>query len=601
MTTQQVRVEDRSQLSRGEARIVRRRSRALLWSLLRPVRWRIAATVSLIVVSQVCAVVGPLAIAFAVDTGLPDALAGDALPAVVGVLAYAGAAVGEAVLVSVFIRMTAGIAQSVLLDLRRRMFRHTQRLGLEFHESYTSGKIISRQTNDLEALQNLVNAGLSDLVSGLVYMAFVAIAIVVLDPISGLVLALSLVPVVLLFLWFRARSSVLYRESSTRSAQVLVQFVETMTGIRAVQAFRREARNQRVYERLAGAYRDTNLTMMFVFGILYVTTTLLGNLAVGSLVFVNGFRVLSGTVGVGVLMASLLYARQFYDPINTLGEVYNSFQAAAASLEKISGVLSEEPSVDEPTQPVRIRDVRGDLHFERVTFGYDPEHIVLPEFSLHIPGGQTVALVGTTGAGKTTIAKLLARFYDPTGGSVQLDGIDLRLLATEDLRRALVMVTQDAYLFSGSVADNIALGKPGASREEIQRAAQAIGADEFIRALPDGYDTDVSKRGGRLSAGQRQLVSFARAFLADPAVLILDEATSSLDIPSERAVQDALETLLADRTAIIIAHRLSTVAIADRVLVMEHGRLVEDGTPAELIASSGTFSSLHRSWQESLV
>lgn len=597
----ETRLEDRSGLTKAQSREVRQRSRALLLSLVRPLRGRITATAALIVVSQAFAVVGPLAIAFAIDTALPQVFAGNATPAIVSVLAYVVAAVGEGVLVAVFIRMTARIAQTVLLNLRQRMFRHTQRLGLEFHESYTSGKIISRQTNDLESLQALVTGGLSDLVSGGVYMIFVTIAIFVLDPISGIVLVVFLMPVGLLFSWFRRRSTVLYRESSTRSAKVLVQFVETMTGIRAVQAFRREGRNQAKYEQLAGDYRDTNLSMMRVFGILFVSTTLLSNLAMATLVFVNGYRVIDGTIGVGVLMASLLYSRQFFDPIDTLGEVYNSFQAAGASLEKISGVLSEEPSVVEPVRPVPLARASGDLQFDHVEFGYDVSTVVLPEFSLHIPAGQTVALVGTTGAGKTTVAKLLARFYDPTSGSVRIDGIDLRDLAGADLRRDLVMVTQEAYLFSGSVADNIVLGKPGASRAEIEAAARAIGADEFIRALPDGYDTDVSKRGGRLSAGQRQLVSFARAFLADPAVLILDEATSSLDIPSERAVQDALATLLSDRTAIIIAHRLSTVEIADRVLVMEKGRIIEDGTPAELIAGAGQFSALHKAWRESLV
>jgi ATP-binding cassette subfamily B protein len=239
--------------------------------------------------------------------------------------------------------------------------------------------------------------------------------------------------------------------------------------------------------------------------------------------------------------------------------------------------------------------------FDDVEFAYSADTVVLPEFDLDVPAGQTIALVGSTGAGKSTLAKLMSRFYDPTRGRVTLDGVDLRDLHPKDLRRAIVMVTQEAYLFSGSVADNISLGKPDATRDEIERAARAVGAHEFIVALPDGYDTDVAKRGGRVSAGQRQLLSFARAFIADPAVLILDEATASLDIPSERMVQEALQTLLADRTAVIIAHRLSTVAIADRVLVMEHGRVVEDGTPADLIAGTGRFAQLHAAWRDSLV
>src|SRR5690606_31986972 len=279
----------------------------------------------------------------------------------------------------------------------------------------------------------------------------------------------------------------------------------------------------------------------------------------------------------------------------------NSYQSANAALEKVSGVLEESPTVPDPREPVDLWTSTGHIEFRDVEFGYSGDRMILPGFTLDIPAGQTIALVGTTGAGKSTLAKLISRFYDPTQGSVTLDGVDLRMLHPKDLRRAIVMVTQEAYLFSGTVADNIALGRPDATMEEIQAAARAVGADAFIQALPDGYSTDVNKRGGRVSAGQRQLISFARAFLADPAVLILDEATASLDIPSERLIQDALQTLLKDRTAIIIAHRLSTVAIADRVLVMEHGAIIEDDTPAALIGGTGKFAQLHAAWQETLV
>jgi ATP-binding cassette subfamily B protein len=264
-------------------------------------------------------------------------------------------------------------------------------------------------------------------------------------------------------------------------------------------------------------------------------------------------------------------------------------------------VLEETPSVPDPTGPIDLWKANGAVRFDNVEFAYKEGRVILPNFSLTIPAGQTVALVGSTGAGKSTLAKLISRFYDPTSGTVSLDDVDLRKLHPKDLRRAIVMVTQEAYLFSGNVADNIALGKPEASREDIVAAAKAVGAHAFIEALPNGYDTDVNKRGGRVSAGQRQLISFARAFIADPVVLILDEATASLDIPSERLVQEGLQTLLADRTAVIIAHRLSTVAIADRVLVMEHGRIIEDGTPSDLIAGTGKFSRMHAAWRDSLV
>ena len=315
----------------------------------------------------------------------------------------------------------------------------------------------------------------------------------------------------------------------------------------------------------------------------------------------GGMRITWGEFSIGFLLSAVLYVRNFFTPLQEVAMFLNSFQAAAAALEKVSGVLEEEPTVPDPARPVVLSGARGHVRFDEVTFAYGTGRTILPEFTLDIPAGQTVALVGTTGAGKSTLAKLVSRFYDPSEGAVLLDGVDLRELHPRDLRRAIVMVTQEAYLFSGTVADNIALGRPDATFDEIVAAAVAVGADPFIRSLPDGYHSDVNKRGGRVSAGQRQLISFARAFLADPAVLILDEATASLDIPSERMIQDALQTLLADRTAIIIAHRLSTVAIADRVLVMEHGRVIEDGTPDALIAGTGKFAQLHAAWRESLV
>jgi ABC-type multidrug transport system fused ATPase/permease subunit len=330
--------------------------------------------------------------------------------------------------------------------------------------------------------------------------------------------------------------------------------------------------------------------------------TLIANLATGAVLLYGGLRVADGDIKVGVLATFLLYLQRFFDPLQDLSQFYNTFQSAGAALEKISGVLDEPPAVPEPVAPARLPVRHGagrEVALRGVRFGYR-DAIVLPGLDLVIPAGQTVALVGETGAGKTTVARLVARFYDPGEGSVLLDGTDLRDLPDAVLRSEVVLVTQENFLFTGSVADNIALGRPGASRAEIEAAARAIGAHPFITGLPGGYDAQVGKRGGRLSAGQRQLISFARVFLAAPAVLVLDEATSLLDLPSERAVQGALGSILAGRTALIIAHRLSTVAIADRVLVMSAGRIVEDGPPEELLAGRGRYSALHASWQSSL-
>ncbi|MGO4301008.1 ABC transporter ATP-binding protein [Leifsonia sp. RAF41] len=593
--------EERNDLSKEESRQVRRRSLRLLGSLLNPLRTRLWLTAVVVVISTAAQVAGPAIIAFGIDNGLPALLKQDWFPLAAAGIAYLITGVIGAVLIAWYTVLSARISQAILIDLRKRVFLHTQKLSLEFHESYTSGRIISRQTSDLDSIRELLDSGINQLVQGFLYMLFIAIALFTIDWTSGVVLLGSLIPLYFLTRWFQKRSQVLFRISRVASAKLIVHFVETMTGIRAVKAFRKEKRNEKEFGGLVEEYRDVNARVIQLFGIFDPGLVMIGNVTVGVVLLVGGFRVADGQLAIGVLLAVLLYTRRFFDPMEEMAMFYNSYQSAAAALEKISGVLEEEPSVPDPVKPVDLWSAQGHVRFDRVTFAYKKDRVILPEFTLDLPAGQTVALVGSTGAGKSTLAKLISRFYDPSEGSVQLDGVDLRDLHPKDLRRAIVMVTQEAYLFSGSVADNIALGKPDATREEIVHAAEAVGAHEFISGLPNGYDTDVNKRGGRVSAGQRQLISFARAFLADPAVLILDEATSSLDIPSERLVQEALQTLLADRTAVIIAHRLSTVAIADRVLVMEHGRVVEDGTPDDLIAGTGRFAQLHAAWRDSLV
>jgi ABC-type multidrug transport system fused ATPase/permease subunit len=582
---------------------LRATGRKLLGELVRPYR-RAIVGVLLIAVAQVAATMAPpWLVGVAIDVSLPDATHGryTSLAAVGGALLVAALLSGW--LRSVFVVRTGVIGQDILFDLRQRGYDHMQALSVAFHERFTSGRVISRLTSDVDTLTELLDSGLDGLITAVLNSSAIAVLLLVLDVPLGLIALGSLVPLWLLYRWFSPRAAIAFRRTRETVATMIVSIVETFNGIRAVQAFRREKRNDAIFAGLNDGYREANrhtfnLQAWFIPG-----TALIGNIATVVVLLVGGYRVSNGGLELGVLTSFLLYLRQFYDPMQDVGVFYNSLQSATAALEKIGTVLAEPPSVPEPAAPVALpRPVRGAISLADVSFAYRPDHVVLPSLSLQIPAGQTVALVGATGAGKTTVAKLISRFYDPTSGVVQLDGVDLRDIADDDLRHAVVMITQDGFLFSGSVADNIGFGRLGATRAEIVAAAREVGAHEFITSLPDGYETDVRKRGGRLSAGQRQLVAFARAFLADPAVLILDEATSSLDVPTERAVQRALRTVLAQRTALIIAHRLSTVEIADRVLVLADGRVIEDGSPESLVASGeGDFAALHEAWRDSLV
>lgn len=636
------------------------RSRRLLLSLVRPYRKLAILAMVLIVLDNAAMVSAPLFVAHGLDAGIAEGAKGNWGPLARTVAGYLGA-IGLGVLTTfVFLRISGKLSQSVLFDLRARLFAHMQRLSVAFHEQYTSGKVVARLTGDIETLQELLESALNQALSAILSVLTIAVLLIYLDQTLAAIVLLGFVPLALVTRWAQRRQRAGYRRTRGAIAKVVVQFVESMGGMRAVQAFRRESRNESVLAAEDAEYFQATTAAMRGMGDYAGLTRLLGNLTTVIVIVVGAWQVIEGNLAVGVLAAYLLYLNEFYGPLDELAQVFNAYQSAAAALEKISGVLEEEPSVPEPEDPIALAKATGAVRMDHVWFGYGAAEStgaekarlaadggselsdvpassaaeaasegpgvalpamagakdvqprsrensagstrpVLPEFSLELPAGQVIALVGATGAGKSTLAKLLTRFYDPSGGTVTLDGIDLRRLSDADLRRNVVMVTQESYLFSGSVADNIRLGRPDASAAEVFAAARAVGLYDFVAALPEGFDTDVRKRGGRLSAGQRQLVAFARVFLADPAVIVLDEATSSLDIPSERLIQQALETVLRERTAVIIAHRLSTVAIADRVLVLESGRIVEDGTPSELIAGTGRFASLHAAWRESLV
>ncbi|THJ02625.1 ABC transporter ATP-binding protein [Nocardioides sp.] len=575
---------------------------ALLRDLLRPYRVALWVLVAIVLVENAARLSIPYLVKEGIDTGIPPIReSGDLQPLVAIVGLVLAATLTQAALRNLFLVRSGRIGQDLLFEIRRRVFRHFQALSPAFHDDYTSGRVISRQTSDVDAIYEMLETGFDGLVTAALTLVGTAGLLLFLDVELGLV-ALACGPFLFwISTWFRKASAKSYERTREKVALVIVHFVESMGGIRAVQAFRREARNQEIFDDVNDQYRSANLVAFRLLAWFMPGIRLIGNVTIAVVLLYGGYLAFHGEVTVGVLAAFLLYLRQFFEPMQEISQFYNTFQSASAALEKLAGVLREEPDVPEPLRPVPMPAARGEVTFEALDFSYVPDRPVLRGLDLVVPAGQTLAVVGTTGAGKTTVAKLATRFYDPAAGRVLLDGVDLRDLTSTDLRRAVVMVTQENYLFSGSIADNIRFGRPEATQQEIETATRALGAHDFIAAMPQGYQTHVANQGGRLSAGQRQLVAFARAFLADPAVLILDEATSSLDVPSERLVQQALRTVLAGRTAVIIAHRLSTVEIADRVIVMEHGRIVEDGAPADLVAGGhGRYSDLHDAWVDSL-
>lgn len=608
--------EPREQMSPQERAETRERSMALLRQMLRPHRGALALSIISVLLVSGSSAVAPILIARVLDSSIEPLRQGDASPLLTLLVFFVVATAVTAIFSWVNVAYTVRVSLGVVVYLRKRVFRHAQSLSVSFHERYTSGKVISRLTSDIDTVRSFLDSGISQLAITLLSMVISAVAIFLLDWRIGLFMLVMGVPIYFLTRWFQKAAVPVFRTMRTESAHLTSRFVETFTGIRAVKAFGAEAQMRSEYAQASERYRLAVMDSIKIFGVYSPVLMLLGNVFIAGALVLGGYAVLGGTMQIGTLLALVIYANRVFEPVMQLSEFYNMFQSAMSALEKLSSFLAEEPEVAEPEHPHEravesvaesatgvTEGVSGTVHgalveLDSAVFGYTSDRHALKETSLCIEPGTTVALVGATGAGKSTIAKLVARFYDVSAGQVRIDGVDVRQLADVQLRREVLMLTQEVFLFSASILENIRMGNPQASDEQVKAAAKAVGADAFIERLRDGYESQLGRGGITLSAGQRQLVSFARVFLANPRVLILDEATASLDIPSERAVQAALRTVLAGRTALVIAHRLSTVLGADRVLVIHEGSVVEDGSPQQLIASGGRFAAMYASWDE---
>jgi ATP-binding cassette subfamily B protein len=570
-----------------------RRRLATLARLAVPYRLRTILSVFSLLAATATALAPPFLSKYAVDDGIRHHDL-EKLWWIVGAFLLAGLANWGMSYIQTY--LTGWVGERILADLRIKLFGHLQRLSLGFFERNRAGVIISRLTNDIEALDQLVTDGVTTLVQSTLTLLGTAILLFVLD--WRLALAtLAVIPAMsAATILFRVRSSRAYAAVRERLGLVTATLAEDIAGMRMVQAFTREQRNIQNFREVTERYRESNMETVVLNALYFPFVDLLSSVALAVVLGYGGHLYFQGQVTIGTLFAFMLYVQNFFDPVQQLSQLYNTFLSATAALDKIMDVLDQEPEVEDRPEARMLDQIEGHVRFEGVRFGYGDGPDVLHDLDLAVPKGTTVALVGHTGAGKSTIAKLLARFYDPREGRITIDGTDLRDVAQASLRRQLGIVPQEGFLFAGTVTENIAFGRPEASPEEVVRAAQAVGAHEFILRLEDGYETQLQERGTRLSLGQRQLVALARALLADPRILILDEATSSVDIGTERRIEQALRLLLSGRTAFIIAHRLSTIRDADLIVVLEHGRVVEQGSHDELMRRRGLYTSLYGDW-----
>lgn len=558
-------------------------------------RWRAI----LVATASICLFTGaslakPLVIQYALDSGVAERDR--------GALVLAGGLFLGLIITIYFFQAASTylvnrIGQDFLRELRVRLFTHYQRMSLAFFGRENAGRLVARMTSDVATINDVLNNGFLMVVQSTLTLVGATVILLVLSWQLSLATAIILPPLIIATAIFRVYSRRAYGSVRERIADVLIHMQESFSGLRVVQAFAREQHNMERFGAINERNFEANVNTVRISAMYFPVVEWLSGLGIGVILYFGGRQVAGDAVTVGTVTAFVFYLEFIFQPIQNLSQVYDMVQSAGAALNKIFGVLGIRPDVPEPAKPANLEGhLQGRITLRGMTFGYDPARPVLSDINLEIAPGQHVVLVGPTGAGKSTLAKLMTRFYDPTDGMVAIDGYDLRTLASKDLRRSVTMVPQEGFLFTGSIRENILFGRPGATDAEVVSACRSLGIHEFIMSLPNGYETLVSFRGSRLSAGEKQLVSIARAFLADPPVLILDEATSSLDPATEEQVEEALRRLLKGRTSVVIAHRLSTAEHADRVLVVDRGTIVEDGHHAELLARGGYYSALYRQW-----